>query len=301
MDDQVPGFTEIMSHWAWDPPWLLALIVPAVWYLRAYRKLATTNPRVPFPRWKPVSLLLGLALVGFAVLSPLEHYGNQLLWVNFTGFLVLTMLAAPLILWSSPLTLAFRVSGPRGRRRLRTAARSRFVTAVTFPPVTWFAFAVATFAWQFAAPTEWAARNVFVRDFQQASLLFVALLFWYPALYPDPIRWRLAYPVKALYLVVEMAHKALFGAFFLSTSTPIHPYFAENAPAWAPSPMTDQTMAIVILWLAGNGIFVAIAAGLSVLWIRHEALDAARTDRRIARQREEERRRKEALQQVFQR
>jgi putative membrane protein len=299
--EPTPGIREILSHFSFDIPWLAAMALPAGWYLRAWWRLRRSQPRVRFPRWKPAAFLLGILLVFTAVGSPLEHYGNELLWANFLGFLLLTMMAAPLLVAASPLTLAMRVAGPAGRRRLRRAARSPLVSILTFPPLAWLAFAIVTYVWQFGGGAEWAAREPYARDFQLASLLTVSLLFWTPALAADPIRWRLAYPVRGLYLLVEMAHKALFGAFFLSLQHPIHDHFVRNAPAYAPSPMNDQVAAIVILWIGGNIVFVGAIGWVAVKWVRQDQARARRMDERLRAEREAERRREEALERVFRR
>lgn len=301
MDDSAPGIGEILSHFAFDVPWIVALVLPAVVYGIAWRNEAARRPRVPFPAWKLMSWLAGLACLGIGILSPLSHYGDVLLSVNFTSFLFITMVAPPLLCWGSPFTLAFRRLGKDGRRRLRGLMRSPVTHFLTFLPVPWLLFAVVTYTWQFAPPADWSAENVFVRDLQQLTLLIVALLFWFPALGADPMRWRAPYPIRALYLLVEMTHKALFGAFFLSLSTPIHAGYEERSPAWGPSPVDDQVLAIVILWLGGNLIFMACIAGLAARWVRQDAADGRRIERRLAREREAERKHKEALRQVFER
>ncbi len=299
MSEQAPGLAEILGHFSYDLPWIVALVAPATLYGWAYLRLRTTRPRVPFAPWKPAAFAGGLVCVALALFSPIEHYGNQLLWVNFLGFLVLTMVGAPLIVASSPLTLAMRVMRPPARRRLRRVVRSPAASLLTFPPLCWLAFAVVTYVWQFGSPTERAAENVYWRDLQLATLLLVSLLFWIPALHSDPFRWRMAHPLRALYLVVEMTHKALFGAFFLSLDEPIHRGFAANAPAYAPSPVTDQTSAIVILWLGGNLVFMAVILGLAYRWVRYDTRRGQRLDVRMAAARERARRRREALEQVF--
>jgi putative membrane protein len=236
-----------------------------------------------------------------AVQGPLEHYGNQLLWANFTSFLLVTMVAAPLFVLATPLTLAFRVTGPAGRARLRRFYRGIPMSWLTFPVVAWLAFAVVTYVWQFTALTSIAAQNAAVRDIQMLSLLLVGLLFWYPAFAVDPIRWRLAYPLRGLYVLLELTHKGLFGGMFLSMETPFHGYFAENLPAWGPTAMHDQRLAILVLWLGGNLIFVAALISIAVGWSRYEARNSRRIDRRLERERAAQRRHREALEQVFQR
>jgi len=301
MPESAPGIGELLSHFSWDLPWIAGLALVAWLYLRAFRRLSRSNPRIPHPAWKAASFISGIVVVAAAVLSPLEHWGNQLLWANFTGFLAITMLAPPLLLLGSPLTLAFRVSNPQGRGRLRQFYRGRVMAALTFPVVSWLLFAVATYLWQFTTLTDDAAANVFIRDAQQLSLLAVGLLFWMPALCTDPVRWRIPYPLRALYVFVEMTHKGLFGGMFLSMASAIHPGFAVGLPAWGPSAMTDQRMAILILWIGGNLIFLVALIGIIVRWVRYESRATARTDLQLEKARAAKRRHRAAIESVFHR
>jgi putative membrane protein len=298
---EAPGPSELLSTWAFDVPWIAALLAAAFLYLHAYRTHLRATPRVGQSPLKAVSFIAGLALVAVATLSPLEHYGNQVLWVNFLGFLVLTMLAAPLLVLGSPLTLAFRVSGEPRRRLLRAAYRSKPVGVLTNPVVAWLLFAVVTYIWQFSSLTEVAARNVFLRDLQQITLLLVALCFWTPALAADPLRWRMPHPLRALYVFLEMTHKALFGGMFLSMNSTFHAHFEAHAPAWAPDAINDQRIAILILWIGGSAIFLVALMGIVVRWMGYEDRLQTRIDRRLRLQREAAERRRAALEQVFDR
>ena len=299
--DQAPTTAEVLSSFSFDLIWGLVLLAVAAAYITGVRRLAATDPRVAHSRWRTASFLCGLLLIGLAVMSPLHTFGDELLWVNFSGFLVLTMIAPPLLALGAPLTLAFRVATPRGRRRLRRGYRSRLAGFFTFPINAWFLFAALTYIWQFSHLTEVAARNSAVRDLQQSSLLLVGICFWYEALAVDPVKWRMALPMRALFVGVEMVHKGLFGGMFLSLSSPFHEEFVANAPSWAPSPMMDQRMAILILWIGGNIIFLAAIVCLIAAWLRYEDRHQYRVDRRLRLEREAQRRRHAAIDQVFNR
>ena len=301
MSDAAPGFSEVIAQFAFDAPWYGLLLAAAGFYAVAWFRVRAERPRVPPRVWQLVAFMLGLALIFVATQSPLEHYGNQLLWADFAGMLLLTMIAPPLLLLGSPLTLAFRVSGPRGRARLRRLYRGRTARIVAMPIVSWLVFAVVTYAWQFMGITEEAAENVFVCDVQQLSLLAVSLLFWWPALCADPVPWRMNHPLRVLYVAVEMTHKGLFGGMFLSLNTPVHETFAANTPAWGPSPMMDQRLAILVLWVGGSLVFLVALAAIAVSWIRYEARQSHRVDRRLEALREARRERARALGSVFER
>ncbi len=295
MSSDAPGFGEIMTHFAFDAPWYGLLLAIAGFYVVAWLRVRSARPRVPPGGGRLAAFLLGILLIAVATQSPLEHYGAQLLWAGFASMLLLTMIAPPLILLGSPLTLAFRASSPRGRARLRGFYRGRVMRVVAMPIVSWLAFAIVTYAWQFTGLTEEAAANVFVRDVQQLSLLAVSLLFWWPALCADPVPWRMNHPLRVLYVAVEMTHKGLFGGMFLSLTTPVHETFAAAMPAWAPSAMMDQRLAILVLWVGGSLVFLVALAAIAVSWIRYEARQSTRVDRRLDALREARRQRERAL------
>lgn len=277
-------------------PWVALIAIAGTWYAVALNRSTTEHPRR-----KVFAFYLGLFLVGVATLSPLEHYGNQALWVAFIGFLVLTMLAAPLLILGSPLTLAFRASGPAWRKRLRRGYRHPFIASFAHPVAGWSAFAVTTYLWQFSQLAEQATRHLLVRELQLGTLLLVSLMFWAPALCADPLRWRMAHPLRLLYVLVEMVHKALFGGMFLSMSAPFHRNFAANPPSWAPEALLDQRLSIAILWLGGNMVFMVVLFGLAVHWLRYETRQSHRVDLRLAKAREKDKRRMAALEAVFNR
>jgi putative copper resistance protein D len=299
--DSAPGVLEVLSHWSLNLPWIAIIAACAFVYFRAARKAWATPVRVPHPRWKAWLFAAGLLLLAIGVLSPIEHYGNQLLSVDFLGFLVITMLAPPLLVLGSPITLGFRVTGKVGRRRLRRFYRSGAMYFLTFPVCSGLIFAFATYLWQFSALTDIAARNEVMRFVQQFTLVIVSLLFWTPALCADPVRWRVAHPLRALYVFVEMTHKALFGAMFLAMSRPVHTEMVARMPAWGPEGLLDQRIAIVILWIGGNMVVLAVIVGIILKWVAYDTRNTARIDIRLDKERAEANSKQAALEKVFER
>jgi cytochrome c oxidase assembly factor CtaG len=294
------GLGDILATTSVDISWLLLLFVGGAVYLYGATRPAARRGRKPHSLRATFAFILGLVMLWVGTQSPLQHYGNTFVWANFTSFLFVTMIAAPLLVAGSPLTLAFRVSGKERRRQLRWLYQRSPFSWLFHPVSAWLLFAVVTYLWQFSGLTEAAAKNGLVRDIQFLTLLLVGIIFWTPALCADPVRWRMAFPLRGLYVLVEMVHKGLFGGMFLSMETPFHDHFADNLPAWGPSAMDDQRIGIVILWIGGNVIFVAVLAAIAVSWVRYEARNSARVDRRLALANEARRRRRAALDQVFQ-
>jgi putative copper resistance protein D len=296
--EHAPGLVTVLTSWTVNVPVTLTAVGAWLLYLRGMRRAESAGLQHPVRQFALFSA--GAVVVLLAVLSPIAVYSKDLLWADFTGFLMLTMVAPPLLLLGAPLTLAFRASGKTKRAKLRAFYRSRAVAIVTFPVATWLTFAAATYIWQFTSLTDVAARNSAVRDVQQLTLLLVGLLFWLPAISADPLRWRLAYPLRSLYIFVEMTHKGLFGGMFLSMNHAMHHEFASRAPAWAPDPILDQRISILILWIGGNLIFLLGLIGVVLRWVAYEQRNQRRTDYRLQLQRQLKARRAAALDQVFQ-
>lgn len=300
MAEDAPTFAQAAADFRFDLPWLVVIVAMGTWYGLAFLRARRLGPRRAHPGLRAVAFAAGVLALVAGVLSPISRYGDQFLWVNFLGMFLVTMVAAPLLVLGAPLTLAFRVASPRRRRFLRWVYRGRLAAVLTFPVVAWLIFAVATYAWQFTGLTDAAARHWVVRDLQQGSLFAVSLLFWTPALCADPVRWRMAHPLRALYVFVEMTHKGLFGGMFLSATRTFHPGFGERLPEWTTiTPLFDQRLGIGILWVGGNLVFVVAVASLVLGWVAYERRNARRVDYRLALAREARRKRDAALQQVF--
>lgn len=291
----------MLSHWRFDPFWIVLILAAAWWYVSSLRKLEATNPRVKHPRWKMWSWFAGLLLVVIPTMSPLQHYGNIFLTVMFIGFIITSMMAPIFLLIASPLTLAFRTSGKRGRRRLRWLYRNRISSILTYPIFSWLAFAIVTYIWQFSDLTDWAVESGVVRDIEFASLLFVGVLFYIPALCADPTRWRMNYPLRVFYVFVEVAHKALFGGIFTALTSIFHKQIAANMPAWGPDPLGDQRLAILVVSALGNIVFITVIGFLVWRWVPYEARRTAIMDKRIEKERLAETSKQSAMEQIFRR
>src|SRR5688500_17201196 len=111
--ESAPGFNEVIRQWSVDPVWMALGTLALLAYGVGFRRARSVGFR--HPGWCFAMCGSGVLLTVIGSLSPIEHYSRQLLWVDFAGFLLLTMIVPPLFLLGAPLTLAFRASGGRGR------------------------------------------------------------------------------------------------------------------------------------------------------------------------------------------
>ncbi|HEX7171186.1 MAG TPA: cytochrome c oxidase assembly protein [Candidatus Limnocylindria bacterium] len=279
---ELPG---VLLAWSLDPLALGGILLAGALYLAAARRVAAAHPSNPHPRHRTWLFVAGLVAIGLALLSPIEAYEGALFSVHMVQHLFLELAAAPLLLAGGPITLALRAASPGWRRRLLTLLHSRVVHVVSFPVIAWVLFAAVNWGWHFSTLYDQALENELLHYLQHASFLGAALLFWWPAIGADPSPWRLPHPVRLLYLFLAMPQNSFLGVALMSASTVLYPHYLTNARGWGPTPLEDQQLGGVIMWVVGDLGFLAGMVVVVVLWMRHEERRTVRIDARLAAER----------------
>lgn len=121
------------------------------------------------------------------------------------------------------------------------------------------AFAVSTtllWAWHLPVAYDLALAHVGVYWLMQLSLLGSALWFWQAVFAPQ------RQPVEALYYVVAgFAQMGMLGAILTFAPTPLYAAHAVAPLAWGLTPLADQQLAGLLMWVPA-GLPYAIAAAL---------------------------------------
>ena len=284
-DAPPPAFPAVLAAWSFDPLAVGGIAAVALLYGWAVRRVNRAHPANRHPGYRNWLFAGGLVAIGLALLSPIEAYEGQLFSVHMVQHLLLEVVAAPLLLAGAPITLALRVSRPPVRRRLLAVLQSRIVHALSFPIIAWLLFAAVNWGWHFSVFYDQALENQLLHYFQHATFLGAALLFWWPAIGADPSPWRLPHPVRLLYLFLAMPQNSFLGVALLSASTVLYPHYVTNARSWGPTPLEDQQMGGMLMWVVGDIAFLAGMALVVALWMRHEDRRTARLDARLAAQR----------------
>jgi putative membrane protein len=280
-----PAFPSVLLAWRVDPIVVAGVLGAALAYAAAVRRVNRAHPANPQPAFRAWCYGAGLAVIALATLSPIEAYEGQLFSVHMVQHMLFELLAAPLLLAGAPITLALRVASPPWRRRLLVVLRSAPIHVLSFPVVAWLLFAGVNWGWHFSTLYDQALENELLHYLQHASFLGAALLFWWPVIGADPSPWRLPHPVRLLYLFLAMPQNSFLGVALMSASSVLYPHYLSNARAWGPTPLEDQQLSGVIMWVVGDVAFLAGMALVVLLWMRHEDRRTARLDARLAAER----------------
>ncbi len=285
-DAPPPAFPDVLLAWRFDPLAIGMLLVAAAAYVWAVRRVNREHPGNPHPRYRSWLFGGGLAAIGLALLSPIEAYEGVLFSVHMVQHMLLQLVAAPLLLAGAPITLALRAARPSVRRRLLAVLQSRIVHVVSFPVIAWVLFAGVNWGWHFSVLYDQALENEALHYFQHTTFLGAAFLFWWPAVGADPSPWRLPHPVRLLYLFMAMPQNSFLGVALMSAGTVLYPHYVTNVRDWGLTPLEDQQLGGVIMWVVGDLAFLVGMAVVVVLWMRHETRRTERLDRRLAAERE---------------
>ena len=277
----IPAFPGVLLAWSLDPIPILGVLAATVLYLAVERRITRGHPAQPVPRLRRWLFLGGMAALLVALVSPIDTYEGSLFSVHMVQHMLLELVAAPLIILSAPITLALRALSPRGRHRLLAALHSFPLRWLAFPIVTWFLFAGVNWWWHFSSWYEVALDNSLVHYAEHACFLGAALLFWLPAIGPDPQPWRVPHPVRILYLFLAMPQNSFLGVALLSTTAPLYVHYVDIVRSWGPTPLDDQHLGGVVMWVFGDFAFLAAMIGVVAAWMRFEDRRTARLDARL--------------------
>ena len=268
--------TRVLTAWTFDPTVVAALLATAVLYLRGVRRVRRPDRKLAN---RAACFLSGLVVLWVALQSPIDAYADTRLSVHMVQHLLLTMVAAPLLVLGGPVILALRASTPAFRHRwLLPLLRSWPVRLLTAPVVAWAQFALVLWVSHFSPLYELAVRNDGVHALEHLLYLASAVLFWLPVVGVDPSPRRLSHPARLLYLFLAMPQASFLGLALWGTSRVLYPTYQATLGAGA---LDDQRLAGTIMGSAGMLVMVP-ALGLVLLdWLAREERAAARAEARM--------------------
>jgi putative membrane protein len=197
---------------------------------------------------------------------------SQLSATHMVQHMLLMMLAAPLLALGSPGFVMLWALPLRWRRGagpwLRCLETGHSVSYRLWQPVLiWSVYAITLWIWHLPALYQAALRRHLVHEIQHLAFLLTAFLFWRVLL--DPIgRLKLSRGAGVLYLFATSLHAGALGAFMTLSPRAWYPAYAATTPAWGLTPLADQQLAGLIMWMPACSIYALAAAAMFFTWLR---------------------------------
>lgn len=275
-----------LHTWTWDPTVVAGVALAAWGYARGLGRLwGRAGVGHGVARGQVASFAGGLAIIGIALLSPLDALSAALFSAHMVQHLLLMLVAAPLLargaslapfLWALP--LPWRRALGRGWQRSRAARR--VCGAITNPVTVWLLNLGALWAWHVPVLYQAALQNDAIHACEHASLLGASLLFWWLLVQPSGRR-RLSRGLDILYVFTTGVQMSVLGALLTFAPAPWYPVQEVQAAAWGLTPLADQELAGLIMWVPSGVVYLLAAGALFVAWLRAEAAAMRRYERQF--------------------
>lgn len=253
-----------MTSWAWGELHLetvFGLVLLAVLYLlgvgplrRRYSWADGVSP------WRVAAFLAALGIIFVTVNGPLHDLSERsLVSAHMVQHLLLTLVIPPLLLSGTPGWLV--------RPALAIPGVARVGRRLTRPVLALSIFSVVFAAWHLPGPYTWALRHHTAHILEHLLFIAGALLLWSPVLSPLPEWPRVAPPAQLLYLFVAGIPMVPLAAFLTLSDDVLYPFYGQAPWQWGLSPLEDQRLGGVIMWLGGPLVFLAAMTIVFFRWM----------------------------------
>ena len=245
-----------INWWRWSihPSTVVGIAALGALYLWAAHHLR----RRPTPK-QQLYFLSGLVVMFASLNGPVHDLSDGYLFsAHMVQHLILTLLMAPLLIAGVPDWM------------FRWPLANRFVAPVasylTRAPIAFLIFNVIIAAWHLPPLYNAAMANHDIHILEHVMFMVAAILMWWPLLSPLPELPRLAYPGQMLYSWLMTIPMTIIAIYIAMADSVLYPAYA-SAPRILPlSPLEDQLLGALIMWIPGGIVFYIIMTVVFFKW-----------------------------------
>jgi cytochrome c oxidase assembly factor CtaG len=244
-----------------------------------------------WPVWRTALFLLGLAALLAALASPIDGYAAVSFAVHMVQHMLLTVIAAPLLMLGAPIRPLLRglpawVRAAIVRPLARAHAVRTFVHLLRQPLIAAALYVGGLYAWHLPNLYDAALLDARVHLIEHAWFFLSALIFWSVVIDPEPFRATLSYGARLPYLLVlGAAQNTVLGGVLSFSSRLLYTAYASvsETTIFDMDRVTDQRVGGAIMWVVGDFVFLAAASVAFFLWLAEEEEVQKRRERIASR------------------
>lgn len=251
--------------WSIHPSTVIGLAALATLYLWRLRH-ATADERATVPQR---ILFFSALLVIFASLNgPIHDLSDTYLFsAHMVQHLMLTMLMPPLMIAGVP--------GWMLRPLLRNRAIASVARVITRPIACFAIFNVVIAMWHIPMFYNAAMDNHNIHILEHLMFMAAAVLMWWPITSQLPELPRLSYPGQMLYCFLMIIPMSIVAVYITMADQILYPAYAAAPRITSLSPLDDQLLGGLIMWVPGGMIFMIIMTVIFFKWSARGEDDAA--------------------------
>lgn len=261
---------DLWTAWSFDP-WVVIPMAIAAWlYARGVARLRRAGDSAYRPgAWRVQAFWWGLIGLAAALVSPIDALGGVLFSGHMVQHEILMLVAAPLLVAGRP-RIPFLWGLPEGWRHagaplLRLRQPRRLWATITTPFAAWALHGLALWIWHLPVLYEATLRSDLVHTLQHSSFFGSTLLFWWALL--EHRSSREGYGLGFLYVFTTAVHSSILGALLTFAPTVWYPSYAGTTAAWGLTPLEDQQLGGLLMWVPAGVLYVISALFLFTAWM----------------------------------
>jgi putative membrane protein len=266
---------DVWSHWSANPLILAGILLPIYFYTRG---IAT----YPVTRWRTAAFLSGMLVLLIALISPLDAVSESLFSAHMMQHLLLVLVAAPLLVLSRPVAPLLRGMPAGMRRKIGQFSHTPLIQTLrerlTHPLTITIVHVAAIWLWHIPAFYSAALNNDVFHVLEHASFFITALLYW----------WMICntgdYGGRVISVFVVMMLTGLPGALMTFSGSAWYPDHTPYVSAWGFTPLEDQQLAGLLMWIPAGIVYALTAVLLFGAWLNTVERRTAERERRLLKE-----------------
>ena len=150
--------------------------------------------------------------------------------------------------------------GPRGDEKAKVAR------AITRPTRCFIIFNVVIALWHLPPLYNTAMAYHPIHIVQHLTFMVALVLMWWPILSPLPELPRLSYPGQMLYCFLMVIPMSIIAIYIAMADHVLYPAYSVAPRVWDITPMSDQQIGGLIMWVPGGLLFYVVMTFVFFKW-----------------------------------
>jgi putative membrane protein len=245
-----------LTWWRWSihPSTVVGIAALAaiyVWAGRALHRRTSIAERSFF--------FAGLFVMFASLNGPIHDLSDDYLFsAHMVQHLLLTLAMPPLLLAGVP--------GWMIRRPLAASFVAPIARFLTRAPICFVVFNIVIAVWHLPPFYNAAMANHNLHILEHLMFIAAAVLMWWPLLSQLPELPRLAYPGQMLYSFLMSIPMSIIAVYIAMSDHVLYPAYAAAPRVLPLSPLEDQLLGALIMWIPGGLIFMIIMTVVFFKW-----------------------------------
>lgn len=228
---------------------LAPLLVAAGLYAKRASTLAGRGR--PVPLWRQVCFACGLLLIAAAIVSPIGDAAEELVIAHMVEHLMIGDVAS--------LLLVLGLTGPLLQPVLAIRLFDR-LRVLTHPLVAFPLWVANFYFWHVPALYDAAYGGAPLHALEHATFIFFGCLMWMPIFGPLPKPQWFTAGWKVVYVIAVRFAGVILGNVLMWSGTVLYTVYARGEREWGIAPLTDQSVAGVIMMVEGTFLGLGLLA-----------------------------------------